>query len=102
MRGASARPSVPPVATDGDAMPAFLAECYLPHASIDDLRSLADRAGSDEASGHLLALIGSDDDTAFCLFDAESEGDVVEAGRRGGISFQRVTSARYLFPGGRR
>ena len=71
-------------------MPAFLAECYLPHASIDDLRSLADRAGSDEASGHLLALIGSDDDTAFCLFDAGSPGAVEETCRRAELPFDRI------------
>lgn len=88
---------------DGRLVPGYLAESYLPKATLRRVRDLATRlergASRDlRADARLLALIASvDDDTAFYLFDAAAPEDVIEAGRLVDLTFQRITSVLWLF-----
>jgi hypothetical protein len=77
----------------------YLAELYLPRgASLADVARLA-RAGADAAAGagppirFIQAIFVPADESCFVLYEAESTADVTAAGRRAGLTFDRVAAA---------
>jgi hypothetical protein len=78
----------------------YLAELYLPRgAALAEVARLA-RAGADAtpAAGppirFVQAIFVPVDESCFVLYQAESAADVIAAGKRAGLTFDRVAAAR--------
>ncbi|HEY6963035.1 MAG TPA: nickel-binding protein [Gaiellaceae bacterium] len=79
----------------------YLVEHYWPGITPGRFRDAADRvrAGAEElaAGGAAIAFLHSTmvpgDESAFCVFDAESAQLVVDAYRRAGVRFERIVDA---------
>jgi hypothetical protein len=99
---------------DRSTATSFVAECFWPGVSDDDLRALDERAGASvaaltaegEAVGYLGSILVRDDEVVLCLFEG-SAAAVRRAAERAAIPFERILeatdSARLAHPdGGRR
>jgi hypothetical protein len=73
----------------------YLAEFYLPDADLEDVAQRA-RAATQGVDGvrFVEAILVPDDENCFAIFDAASADDVVAAGARARIRFDRVVEAR--------
>lgn len=79
----------------------FLVEVYVPKSWIDRVPAQKDRlriaAADIEAEGISIrydgALIVSEDETCFFVFEADSADAVAAAGRRAGLRFERIVRA---------
>jgi hypothetical protein len=87
----------------------YVVERYLPGLTRSNLLgTLADleRATADLSEGPAVRYLGSTivigDEACFCQFEATSEGDVAEANRRAGLSFDRIVPAVTVRPTQRR
>jgi hypothetical protein len=82
-------------------METFLVEHYRPGVTIGGFGDATRRVrASAEAMAAPIAFLHStlvpEDETAFCVFSAQSRGLVEEAYRRAGVSFERIVAALEL------
>jgi hypothetical protein len=85
----------------GNADGKFLVEVYVPRSWFDRVPAQDDRlrtaAANMGAEGipirYIEALFVSEDETCFFVFEADSPEAVAEAGRRAGLSFERIVRA---------
>lgn len=71
----------------------YIVERYLPGASLDDLRQLADRVARGALPlgvRHVRSVIAPSDQAIFCEFEGPDEDAIRRANLRAGHPFQRV------------
>lgn len=75
----------------------YVAEQYLPRGSSDASPALCDDlGGTDGDVENLCVLHMPEDEVCLYVFEAESRDAVIEAGRRAGTPFDRVSAARLV------